>query len=517
MASSLFLYFKVPETDQVIQVDVTAMLIGGETITNAVIGAVQPTTTPAFTATLQTPTVPPIDPQLQVLLQGGENGVSYGFNITITTTARVFLVTAGVTCQDPSFVPYTTKNPTAFTDLIGQIEAGNAAIGTAVFSFPAAVNPGGGFVTWELLASDGTVFSAGNAFQYTVTQNGFANVAVAKSVISVPSTTPPSLDNQAYQLRYTLELPQAIGTPSDPLTGNVSQNVFFQFENIKVVGATTVPLGVQPSVELQGVPATVALVVSQPWDNVTVELWAGATQIAPASAIQEYETVANGYVYAGVLDTSQLGVSLVPYQIIWKYWASTNAAVIMQESADMFITNPSIMGAVHDLKSKINKARTTLYGRPDLLYPVPTCLTWLRRGGDAFNIAYGQFTNFTFTNALGGIREFWLLEAEMAAIQSQYLAEGEKAFNYQGAQISLEVDRTQYLEAAANAIQSRFDQELKLIKTNLIIKGVTSGDGSTPATALQPGAIGAVGITITPASMFGRYSFAYGTAGQRIF
>jgi hypothetical protein len=97
MASSLFLYFKVPETDQVIQVDVTSMLIGGETITNAVIGTVQPTTTPAFVATLQTSTVPPIDPQLQILLQGGENGVSYGFNITITTTARVFLVTAGVT------------------------------------------------------------------------------------------------------------------------------------------------------------------------------------------------------------------------------------------------------------------------------------------------------------------------------------------------------------------------------------------------------------------------------------
>ncbi|MEK9322795.1 hypothetical protein, partial [Escherichia coli] len=61
---------------------------------------------------------------------------------------------------------------------------------------------------------------------------------------------------------------------------------------------------------------------------------------------------------------------------------------------------------------------------------------------DAFNGAYGQFTSFTMTNARGPIREYWLLYAELAAIQSQYLAEGEKAFNYQGAAISLEVDRT---------------------------------------------------------------------------
>jgi hypothetical protein len=161
------------------------------------------------------------------------------------------------------------------------------------------------------------------------------------------------------------------------------------------------------------------------------------------------------------------------------------------------------------VKAKINKARTTLYGHPDLLYPESTIMTWLRRGADAFNIAYGQFTSFTFTNALGGIREFWLLEAELAALQSQYLAEGEKAFNFQGAQISLDVDRTQFLDNAESKIQSRLDNELKLIKQNLIIKGNTSGDGSADPSKLQPGAIAAVGITITPASMWGAYAPGY--------
>lgn len=506
-----FLYFKVPETDTTVQADITSMLIGAETITSIVIGTVQPVTTIPLVATLQSGT----SPIIQILAQGGNDGVSYGMNLTVTTNARVFLVTVAITAQDPSFVPYTTQNPDAFQDLIGDIEAGNAAIGSCVFSFPPSVDPSRGFVVWELLAQDGTVYAAGNAYALTMVQNGLANTVIAKSVISVPSTVPPSLDGQKYQLRYTLELPQQQGTPVDPLTGATSQNVFFQFEDIRVVSLNTVPFGTQPSVELQGVPATISIVVDKPYDNVTVELWANGVQIAPPSAIQEFERTANGFCFSGVISTAQLMVTLVPYQLIWKYWASTNSAVIYQESANFFVINASIMNAISDVKAKINKARTTLYGTPDLLYPDATILTWLRRGGDAFNGAYGQFTSFSFTNALGVIREYWLLEAELAAIQSQYLAEGEKAFNFQGAQISLDVDRTQYLDTAAQAITATLDAQLKLIKTNLIIKGNTSGDGSADPTKLQAGAIGAVGITITPASMWGRYSPGYGLGGLR--
>lgn len=136
-------------------------------------------------------------------------------------------------------------------------------------------------------------------------------------------------------------------------------------------------------------------------------------------------------------------------------------------------------------------------------------MTWLRRAGDSFNGAYGQFTSYTFINAKGIIREFWLLYAELFALESQLLAEGEKAFNFQGAAISLDVDRTQYLDNAASKIQSRLDSELKPLKQNIIIKGQGSGDGSTDPSRLAPGAIGAVGITITPASMYGRYLPGY--------
>ena len=56
-------------------------------------------------------------------------------------------------------------------------------------------------------------------------------------------------------------------------------------------------------------------------------------------------------------------------------------------------------------------------------------------------------------------------------------------------------------------IQSQLDAELKSIKQNLIIKGCVSGTGETDPSRLQRGAIGAVGITITPANIWNAYGY----------
>ena len=106
------------------------------------------------------------------------------------------------------------------------------------------------------------------------------------------------------------------------------------------------------------------------------------------------------------------------------------------------------------------------------------------------------------TNAKGGIREYWLMWTELMAIRAQYLAEGEKAFDYSGAAISLNVDRTGYLDSAASAIQSELDNEFKPFKQNLVNKGQTGGDGSGDLNALGAGAMGAVGVSLTPTNSF---------------
>jgi hypothetical protein len=506
-----YLFWKDPNQDTIILADITSQLNAGETITVIAPLPVSPTTVPPLTVMLTSGT----DPQIKMSLSGGLDSTSYGFQLQVTTNARVFLTQVAISVySNQEFAPYTTQNPQAYQDLVDELQVGNAAVGTAIFAFPPQVDPRGGFVTYELLAEDGTVYAAGNAFAYEVVSNGLANVAKAQCVIIAPSTIPPTLLGQSYQLRYILELPQDVGIQPDPLTGQLGQNTYYQFENIRIVGLNSVPLGTQPTVEMQGVPATLSLVTDKLYDNVTLELWAGATKIVAPTPITEYYRTSDGWYFAGVINTDGLKVSLVPYTVIWKYWSSMNTAMVFQESAELYIVNPSIMTAINDVRSKVNKSHTTLYGTPDLLYTNPTVMTWLRRGGDAFNGAYGQFTSFTFTNALGVIREFWLLCAEKAALEAQYLAEGEKAFQFQGAAIQLDVDRTQYIDNAIGKIQSQLDNELKPLKQNLIIKGNTSGDGSADPSKLQVGAIGAVGVSITQASMWGR-GYPYAPFGLR--
>lgn len=503
MARTL-VFYKETNSDRTVDVGLNQFLAAGETLTSAVVQSVSPTTTPSLTVTQQSA---PNNPAAVFTLQGGIHGVSYGVEILVVSSVKTFIVLLAVNVQDASseIYPYTTQNPDAFRDLIGEIQAGEAAIGTGVFAFGPEVNPTGGNVLWELLSEDGTVYAAGNAFSYSVQSTGFSNTVLAKAVINVPSDIPPTLEGQKYQIRWTLTW---------------SNQVFYTAEQITVVGLNTVPLGTQPVVELQGMVAQASLVTDQLFDTVTFQIYYDNTPFSNAIPITGPNVagsfapikVANGWMYMASIDTSTMYPDSVrPFTMIWRYSQSQFPSMVYSEQADFWVINATISQAVADVKSMVNKARTTLYGTPDLLFPAPTILTWLRRGMDMFNGFKGYFTNFSMLNAKGSIREYWLMCTELMALRSQYLAEGEKAFDFQGQAISLNVDRTAYLDAAANQIQQRLADELPNFKTQLINKGNTSGDGSVDPNTLQRGAMGTVGITISPATWSGRYPYYPGS------
>ncbi|MNK66433.1 hypothetical protein D3C87_857510 [compost metagenome] len=492
-----FIYSKDAGSSMTVQVNLNSAVPQGETITGVSYGAAVPATSPALVV------VPsPLSLGVQdVDIDGGQDGITYAVTVTIQTNAgahTALLVTQVVQAQQQA-VPFTTQNPDAFQDLVGSLDAGGSAIGVGVFAFEPGVDPAGGSMTWELITTDGTVYSQGNIFEYKVQSTGFSNTALGRAIINVPSNVPPTLEGQHYQIRWTLQLP------------NLQK--FYSFEGITVTGLATVPVGAAPSVEIKGTPANVSIVTDKLYDNMVLELYADDVKVgssvimSPGTAPQSGpKQVSSGWYYSAVIDTGAMTMNYIkPWTMVWKYWNSNLPSMVYSERADFWVILPSMSLAIADVKAKINKARTTLYGAPDLLFPASTILTWLRRAADAFNVAYGQFSYVTFVNPTGPLREFWLLYAELYAIESQYLAEGEKAFDFQGQAISLSVDKTGYLDTMASKIQSRLDNELPNIKRQLITKGQQNGDGSQDPGKLAFGATGSVGIAITPATPWTRY------------
>lgn len=434
----------------------------------------------------------PADPGVYLLtISGGDIGLDYACPIHVQTNEglQICLVAVSVSDAVADLVDYATVVPEAYTDLVGQIDPGQTAIGTGIFSFGTDVDPTGGAISWELLDRDGRIWSAGSAYSYSVQSSGFSVTAIGQALVTVPSDLPPSLEGQGYQLRWTLE---------------VDGVRYYSFEQLQVTGQLTVPLGAEPCTELVGVTARPQLVTSKLWSTVLLEVWDDQQKIgssviaAPGLPYQPLKN-SSGWTYTAAIDTSQLVMNYMkPWTLIWRFWDAEDNQ--MSESTELWVINPVVAQAVSDMRQKINKARTTIYGAPDLLFPVSTILTWLRRAADSFNTWAGVLTYITFTNPSGPIREYWLMIAELLALESQYLAEGEKAFDFQGAAISLSVDKTQYLDSMASKIQSRLDNELKPFKINLIYKGNEKGDGSGDPSRLQRGAMGSVGISIHPAT-----------------
>lgn len=425
------------------------------------------------------------DNKAYILASGGQNDTTYACMAAvhfvsgkIDTAAFVILVSQ----QSP--IPYKTQAPDQFQDLVGEIQAGQSAVASAVFTVPNC-NLKNGYVTWELLTSDNECLASGNAYECIVRNDGLGNTLIAKSVITCPSDTGPTIVTTKYQIRYTL---------------HVDGKAYYQFENLTVASNVTVPLGTPDVVELHGARAHLSIVTSQPYQYMQCSIYKDNQEIASA-IIKDAAKVSSGWLYSLTADTQNLPVSLENYTVVFSYGNASPTE--FQESSKLWIINASIQTACGDILARVNKARTTLYGSPDLLYPIPTILLWMRRGMDRFNGAYGIFTNFTMTNAKGGIREYWLMWTELMAIQAQYLAEGEKAFDYSGAAISLNVDRTGYLDSMANSIKGDLDNEFKPFKQNLVNKGHTSGDGSGDVNVLGRGAMGSVGVALTPTNTYG--------------
>ena len=478
--------FKSPTQDSSSVVDVSSLLPVGETLVSASLLTLSPTTVPALGCS-----IPAVTGNAVTLeLTGGREAISYGIKLRLNLASGLQIDgVVAVLVQSNLNVPFASNAPNAVPALIGEVRTGDAATGSVSFVLASSENPAGAYVIWELISPDGAVVSAGNCYDLVIQRNQFATTVQGTAIVHVPTSAPPSPFDRKYTLRWTLCAP---GKPE-----------VYSYEHVAVLGLSSEPLGVQDAVELYGDVASMSITLPELYENVTVDVFSGVgnQRLSGPVVAQSPKRVDSGWYYQVNVMTASMPPSVVPYVVSWKYYRTATPGTSYRETSRLFVLNPSIMNAVEDARSMVNRARATLFNFQDMIFDTQTLISFLRRGMDMFNAAGGIWTSFDMTDATGGIRDYWLGYSEVAMLQAQALAEGEKAFDFQGQAIQLTVDRTQYYNQLAQDTLSRLEANVRPFKQNLQNKGVTGGDGNVNSIK---GNSAFVGISIHPASQFGR-------------
>lgn len=361
------------------------------------------------------------------------------------------------------------------------------------------------YITFHLLDENGTVYSTGNGSSLETIIKPNAKVIQSNINVSVPSNIPVNELGTTYQVRISLVLTSSQSTEL--------------YSNLTVLPETITYLGVGDIVDLkgneiyapiliEGLPTAINPIIY--WQNEILPI----TPLTPSSAT----LTADGYSYFTTIDTNAVLLdgsgpafypSLEPYNLIWQYILYGNNCT---ESSSVWIATPRMLQAAKDLLSEINKARTSIRDKPT--FSVTDAMLALRLGGDAFN-GYADPTTFDFTNASGTVRHYWLAFSKIHALRAQYLYEAESNFDFQGNAIQLSVQREQYYESLAGAIENSVLEPAKQFKAVLNKRGNTDGDGNVNPNRHRAGSIGNVGVTYSAVSRLRPWNPNSWLGGQR--
>lgn len=175
-------------------------------------------------------------------------------------------------------------------------------------------------------------------------------------------------------------------------------------------------------------------------------------------------------------NTQDLEVSLAPYMMIFTGLGS-DSTTESRYTSWMFKVNSSIISATMAMEEYVNKAR---YANiiPELDYKLSDFLLYLERGLALFNSYPPQITGFNGRAMAGPLLDSWLLCSSYYLLTAQIQAEGASAFDFSGQSVTLNVDRTQYLESAIGRLEGLIENTVKPFKKTLVKTGVTGGDGN---------------------------------------
>lgn len=177
------------------------------------------------------------------------------------------------------------------------------------------------------------------------------------------------------------------------------------------------------------------------------------------------------------------------YIIVWDF---TLDGERQTEYDFIYVANYKVIAYIRELKRKIDKAAIQ-HPNPNLRYNDVDLAAYLNKGLQWINAQPPTQTAWTVASIPDILYSYLLDAAAYEAIDSRLNAEGEAAFNFNGQPITLEVDRTGFLESALSRYENRL-QNINAVKKNMVM----SGGGGFGSASGNSGAGGILAYSIGP-------------------
>lgn len=319
-------------------------------------------------------------------------------------------------------------------------------------------------VKYKIFAFDNTYIVEGAACQ---NRNNPAEW-IANFVIPQGAPVPNDVNNQQYYIDWYAE--------------NTDKNISMKAKQYFQVLAEAEPMSYDSAVAiLVGQPLRDCLITDLPVlecnisvrdmnDKIYFEKDFSTDELHPEFRNNAYYT--NFDSKTAIVGLTDRNMGICPYLIMYNYRTEIG---YQTEVHTLYLVTGKSMLVVNSLRRYMDKARNFDID-PSLRWTDEELIHFVVEGLNRFNAAPPSITGFTIANFPNNY--IYVLEkcACHEALNAWYLAEGARAFDFTGASVTLNVDRTQYIQTKMDEIGGWLNDNLEKIKA-LLIRQV-NGNGS---------------------------------------
>lgn len=191
----------------------------------------------------------------------------------------------------------------------------------------------------------------------------------------------------------------------------------------------------------------------------------------PTASFMNNSYVINYETAEPIKEVTDKNMGLCPYLVTYNY---KTAQGYNTEVHTLYIVSGKAMVIVNNMRRYLDKARNYDID-PSLRWTDVELIHFVVAGLNRFNACPPTITGYTISNF--PTQYIYLIEkcAEHEALNALYLAEGMRAFDFTGASVTLNVDRTSYIQTKMDEIGSWLDNNLS--KTKALLIRTSQGNG----------------------------------------